>query len=95
MSTKPALAAQTVEDLRLITRVAAAASAVGLKRPATAVKSVESRRTLAKGVVTPANRSSTNVPVPNVSSTTATLQRLQKLSMHVLTKLQTASEEEG
>ena len=61
MSTKPALAARTVEDLRLTTRIAAAASAVGPKRPATAVKSVESRWTLAKGVVTPARRSSASV----------------------------------
>ena len=55
----------------MITRVAAAAPAVGLKRPATAVKSVESRWTFAKGVATPANRSSASVSVPNASSTTA------------------------
>ena len=55
-------------DLRLTTRVAAAASAVGLKRPATAVRSVESRGTLAKGVVTPANRSSVSVSAPIANS---------------------------
>ena len=50
-----------MEDLRSTTRVAAAAPAVGLKRPATAVKSVESRWTFAKGVATPAKRSSSSV----------------------------------
>ena len=55
----------------MITRVAAALPAVGLKRPATAVKSVESRWIFAKGVATPANRSSASVSVPNASSTTA------------------------
>ena len=34
---------------------------MGLKRPATAVKSVESRWTFAKGVATPAKRSSASV----------------------------------
>ena len=48
----------------MITRVAAAASAVGPKRPATAVKSVESRWTFAKGVATPAIRSIVSVSVP-------------------------------
>ena len=60
-----------MEDLRSTTRVAAAAPAVGLKRPATAVKSVESRGTLAKGVATSANRSSASVSVSNACSTTA------------------------
>ena len=60
-----------MEDLRSTTRVAAAAPVVGLKRPATAVKSVESRWIFAKGVATPANRSSASVSVPNASSTTA------------------------
>ena len=43
LSTKPALAAQTAKNLRLITHVAAAAPAVDLKGPATAVESVESQ----------------------------------------------------
>ena len=60
-----------MEDLRSTTRVAAAAPAVGLKRPATAVKSVESRGTLAKGVATSANRSSASASVPNACSPTA------------------------
>ena len=60
-----------MEDLRSTTRVAAAAPAVGLKRPATAVKSVENRGTLAKGVATSANRSSASASVPNACSPTA------------------------
>ena len=68
LSTKPALAAQTAKDLRLLTHVAAAAPAVGLKGPAIAVESVESQWIFAKGVATPANGSSANVS--NTSSTT-------------------------
>ena len=60
-----------MEDPRSTTRVAAAAHAVGPKRPATAVKSVANQRTLAQGVVTSARRSSASVSVPTASSTTA------------------------
>ena len=71
MSTEIALAAQTVEDLRLTTRVAAAAYAGGPNKPATAAKSVVSRRTLAQGVVTPARKPSASASVPIASSPAA------------------------
>ena len=53
------------------TRVAAAAYAGGLNKPATAAKSVVSRRTLAQGVVTPARKSNANASVPIASSPAA------------------------
>ena len=60
-----------MEDLRSTSCVAAAAYAGGPNKPATAAKSVVNRWTLAKGVATPAKRSSASVSVPNASSTTA------------------------
>ena len=71
MSTETTFATQTVEDLRLTTRVAAAEYAGGLNKPATAVKSVVSRRTLAQGVVTPARKPSASASVPIASSPAA------------------------
>ena len=53
-----ALAAQTAEDLRLVTHV-------------TAAKSVVNRRTLAWGVVMPATKSHVSAPVPTASNLTA------------------------
>ena len=55
----------------MTTRVAAAAYAGGLVKPATAAKSVVSRRTLAQGVVTPARKSSASASVPIASSLAA------------------------
>ena len=55
----------------MTTRVAAAAYAGGLNKPATAVRSVVSRRTLAQGVVTPARKPSASASVPIASSPAA------------------------
>ena len=55
----------------MTTRVAAAAYAGGLNKPATAAKSVVSRRTLAQGVVTPARKSSASASAPIASSQAA------------------------
>ena len=55
----------------MTTRVAAAAYAGGLNKPATAAKSVVSRRTLAQGVVTPARKSSASASAPIASSPAA------------------------
>ena len=51
-------AAQTAEDLRLVTHV-------------TAAKFVANRRTLAQGVVMPATKSHVSAPVPTASNLTA------------------------
>ena len=51
-------AAQTAEDLKLVTHV-------------TAAKSVANRKTLAQGVVMPATKSHVSAPVPTASNLTA------------------------
>ena len=56
-------AAQTAEDLRLVTHV-------------TAAKSVANRRTLAQGVVRPATKSHVSAPVPTASNPTAYAARI-------------------
>ena len=60
-----------MEDPRSTTRVAAAAHAVGLNKPATAVKSVVNRWTLAQGVARPARKSSASASAPIASSPAA------------------------
>ena len=60
-----ALAAQTAEDLRLVTHV-------------TAAKFVANRRTLAQGVVMPATKSHVSAPVPTASNLTAYAARTAK-----------------
>ena len=55
----------------MTTRVAAATYAGGHSKPATAAKSVVSRRTLPQGVVTPSRKSSASASVPIASSPAA------------------------
>ena len=69
-----------MEDLRLSTRVAAAAYAGCLNKPAIAAKCVVSRKTLAQGVVTPTKKTTASASAHIVSSPAANVAVTAKIT---------------